>query len=92
MSASLHGACSVSDWLAEHVHNAAAEAFTPPSTTLLPCPFCGCRADWFHHNGIVGTECGSLDLCPGNAQTLPFDIHDAENAATVWNARAGSEA
>jgi len=66
--------------------------FTPPAVPLLPCPFCGCRAEWFHANGIVGIECGSLKVCPGNAQTLPFDIADADSAATVWNSRVESAA
>lgn len=66
---------------------------TQPSTSvdsfaLLPCPFCGAKADpeqGFH--GLVVIGCSGD--CFVNPQTQPFDKYD--EAVTAWNKRTDSE-
>lgn len=75
-------------------------AQTPPSVTLLPCPFCGCavklaaeqRRDelyglrtWYH---IKGDHDGIGGVCPGEVRGRGSE----ETAITAWNTRTTAEA
>lgn len=60
----------------------------PLTGNLLPCPFCGSKAQWFRTGRDVGVECGNGDGCPARAQTDVYEPENSEAAAGQWNTRA----
>lgn len=57
----------------------------PEAPELLPCPFCGAKADpnrGFHEYAVIG--CSGAD-CPVDPQTTPCDSY--AEAAAAWNRR-----
>lgn len=61
---------------------------TMQNAKLLPCPFCGTKAQWFKNGRSVGVECGNQSECPGLAQTDVYDEEHADIAIDRWNMRA----
>jgi hypothetical protein len=55
--------------------------------TLLPCPFCGCKAVWFKTGRDIGIECEDGFDCPGRAQTNVYDPEHRQDVIAQWNRR-----
>ena len=74
-----------------HFHRGAVGPATP-TIPLLPCPFCGSRAQWFRTGREGGVECAELEDCPGRAQTDVYAPEHFDSAAAVWNRREDGNA
>lgn len=62
-------------------------------TVLLPCPFCGGKAEWSggtrRYEFQLAIECTK---CGINTGPIPYGRNDDKKAATIWNRRVQSRA